>query len=536
MLFRVTLAGTFTNLFSFNGTNGQSPQAELTVGDDGNLYGTTQSGGAANFGTVFKATLAGNLTTLASFSSSQNGLPMTGLLLAGDGNFYGSGTAAIFRMTSSGLVTPVVSLYSLNGFLPESGLTLAPDGSFYGTTFDGGSNNLGTVFRVTPDGTFTSLFSFNGTNGASPQGALTFGTDGNLYGDTTTGGASQFGVVYRISTNGAQTVLASFNGTNGANPQCQLVADSNGNFYGTAPELGANMKGTIFRVTTDGVLTALASFNGTNGAFPEDGLTPGNDGNFYGTASGGGGPQEAGTVIRVTPGGALTVLAAFNNTNGILPLGALALASDGNFYGTTFEAGPNGGFGSGNIFKVTTNGVLTPLHFFDFTDGADPSSKMIEARDGSLYGMTGLGGSAANDPTLEGNGTIYRLTTNGVFTSLVDFQGTNGSKPGGPLVLGNDGNLYGTTSQGGPGGGGTIFRLVLQPLFTGITLTSSGNIVLTGTGLPQTPYRLWAASDLSTPFASWTLLTNGQSATDGSFTFTDNTPAPPTRYYRATTP
>jgi len=313
-----------------------------------------------------------------------------------------------------------------------------------------------------------------------------------------------------------------------------LVAGDDGSFYGTAPQQGANGFGTVFRIATNGVFTTLVSFNNTNGAFPVDGLMLGQDGNFYGTTANGG-SHVAGTVFRMTPAGALTTLFSFNNTNGANPFGGLVEGSDGLFYGATAFGGTNLSFGT--IFKITTNGVLTTLFNFHFTDGEEPSSKMIRAPDGSLYGTTALGGSLLNDPSSSGLGTVFRLTTNDLFTPLLQFQGTNGSNPGASLALGPDGNLYGSTANGGPGGGGTLFRIVLTPLLTGITKGVNGNMVVTGSGPPGSPYRLLSSANVSAPIATWTSLTSGDLGADGTFSFTDNgAAAVNARFYRLSTP
>ena len=417
-----------------------------------------------------------------------------------------------------------------NGVHPQAALTLGPDGNFYGTTRDGGTNNFGTIFKVTPDGVFTSLFAFSGTNGAAPLGGLALGKDGNFYGTTSQGGPVRSGTVFRFSTNGVLTTLASFNGTNGANPQCQLVMDASGSFYGTTPVQGPDGLGTVFRVTTNGVLTTLVSFNDNNGANPEDGLALGNDGNFYGTTANGG-RKDLGTVFKTTPAGVLTTIFSFSDTNGASPLGGLVQGNDGNFYGTTGSGDTNLSFGT--IFKVTTNGVLTTLFNFHFTDGEEPSSKLIFGNDGNLYGTTGFGGSTGGNPAGTGLGTVFRISTNGAFTSLALFQGTNGANPQASLVLGNDGNLYGTTVQGGAGGGGTIFRIVPTAEFTSIALKPGGSVLITGTGPSGTAYRLWASSDVTLPVASWTLLTNSAFAADGTFSYTDNgAVAMSARFYR----
>jgi uncharacterized repeat protein (TIGR03803 family) len=240
-------------------------------------------------------------------------------------------------------------------------------------------------------------------------------------------------------------------------------------------------------------------------------------------------------VFRLTPDGSLTTLVAFSVTNGANPLGGLVQGTDGTLYGSTGTGGADLGFG--NIFKLTTDGVLTDLFNFHFTDGEQPSSRLIFGNDGNLYGTTGFGGSLGNNPFGSGLGTVFRITTNGDFTPLVLFQGTNGSNPQAPLTLGPDGNLYGTTANGGSGGAGTIFRILLAPQFTGIASLTNGNVSLRGTGPSGSPFRLWASTDLSIPVVSWTLLTNSVFADDGTFSYTDTGAAAiPARFYWLSTP
>jgi uncharacterized repeat protein (TIGR03803 family) len=534
-VFRITTNGVYATIASFIGTNGAIAMSQLTVGADGQLYGTTQLGGAANMGTVFKVTTNGVLTTLASFTNSANAQPVSGLLLASDGYFYGCSQGAVYKVTPDGLLTTVVSLMPLDGLNPQGGLTPGPDGNFYGTTRAGGSNNFGTIFRLTSAGTLTRMFAFNLTNGAFPQSTLTLGKDGNFYGTTASGGsANSAGTVFRFSTNGTLTTLASFDSTNtGFSPDCPLLIDTNGNLYGTTPISGPGLRGTVFRVTTNGVLTVLTSFSGPNGATPKDGLVMGDDGNFYGTTVSGGG-NNVGTVFRLTPAGALTTLISFNNTNGANPTGGLVFGKDGFLYGTTGFGGTNLGFGT--IFKLTTNGNLTTLFSFHGTDGEEPSFRLIFGNDGRLYGTASFGGDPANSNSGIGSGSVFAITTNGTFTTLFLFHGTNGSNPAAPLTLGPDGNLYGTTAQGGPGGGGTIFRVVLTPQFAGIAELPDRRLVLTATGPSGTPFRLWTSTDVATPVQSWTVLTNGTFGVGGTYSYTDGPPAAVQGFYRLSVP
>jgi uncharacterized repeat protein (TIGR03803 family) len=259
-------------------------------------------------------------------------------------------------------------------------------------------------------------------------------------------------------------------------------------------------------------------------------LTASIDGDFFGTASDGGN-FGAGTVFRVNSVGGVI---ASSLTTGANPLGGVVPANDGTLYGTT---GFGGDSGFGTIFKAATTGEIIDLFDFHFTDGAQPASKLVFGPDGNLYGTTGVGGSTGGNPQSPGLGTVFRITTNGVFTSLVLFHGTNGSNPSASLVLGPDGNLYGTTADGGAGGGGTIFRIVLALRFTGITRLPGGSVRITGTGLAGSPFRLLASTELTGPRISLTVLTNGVFDPEGNFSFTDTGAATiPARFYRMSTP
>jgi uncharacterized repeat protein (TIGR03803 family) len=209
----------------------------------------------------------------------------------------------------------------------------------------------------------------------------------------------------------------------------------------------------------------LFAFTATNGTSPFAKFCAGPNGNFYGTTTGGGTNGDYGTVIEVTTNGLPILLASFANTNGADPQSGLTAGLDGNFYGTTVGGGTNNGYGT--VFRVTTNGLLTSLTSFANTNGAYPYGGLTLGSDGSFYGTTYLGGSNSL-------GTVFKITTDGVFASLASFDYTNGANPHTGLTLGADGSLYGTTTSGGTNGGyGTIFKVTTNDAL--ISLASFAN-------------------------------------------------------------
>lgn len=373
-----------------------------------------------------------------------------------------------------------MSFDGANGREPWCGLVQADDGNFYGTTSLGGAYGCGTVFKMSPDGQLTTLHSFKlDSNGAVPQAGLTLGRDGCLYG-TTRDAPPYFGTIFRITTNGVVTTLVRFNLNNGAAPwNGALFQGSDGNFYGTTANGGKTNTmpmgyGTAFRVTPDGLLTTLHLFDYPSGDTPYGGLIEGFDGHFYGTTAHGG-RLGGGTVFRLTRDGKHTELVSFHyrGTNGLIPFSAVIQGRDGNFYGTTTQGGASYGHtnsvnqqGFGTIFKMTPDGQLTTLFSFYGTNGAYPYASLVEGPDGAFYGVTMSGGAFTNQlfPNVGGDpgyGTVFRITTNGAFTSLISFARTNGARPLGNLTLGKDGKFYGTTLFGSAHDLGTVFRLSL---------------------------------------------------------------------------
>jgi uncharacterized repeat protein (TIGR03803 family) len=216
LIYKITPAGIFTvvHAFAFGSGDGNQPKGALIQGSDGNLWGTTSSGGANNGGAVFKSSLTGTESLVFSFSAC------------------GTGTT---------------------GCAPAAGLVQGNDGNFYGTAEQGGASNEGVIFKVTPGGTYTLLHSFNITtdNGADPQLPLTLGTDSNFYGvatDCFAGGCNPADL-FRITSKGVFTDVFNFpdlGGNNNSNPFSPLLLSTDGTFYSTTEIGGTSGAGSFF--------------------------------------------------------------------------------------------------------------------------------------------------------------------------------------------------------------------------------------------------------------------------------------------------
>jgi len=397
-----------------------------------------------------------------------------------------------------------------DGATPYGGLITDSSGTtLYGTASSGGSSNYGTVFAVKTDGTgFTNLHSFTGgSGGASPHAGL-IRTNNTLYG-TAAGGSA--GTVFAVNADGGGfTNLHSFaGGSDGVYPTANLILSAN-TLYGTASGGGSSGGGTVFAVNTDGTgFTNLHTFpttqsDGTTGYTNSDGANPsaglilaGNT--LYGTAPRGGAGTD-GTVFAVNTDGtgfinlhSFTPTAAtgtgYTNSDGAGPVGGLILLGN-TLYGTTSGGGTGG---AGAVFAIHTDGTgFTNLHSFaagvsinfgaSFTnsEGAHPQARLILSGD-TLYGTASEGGSS-------GAGTVFAVNTNGTtFTNLYTFTASNGANqhgsntnsdgasPQAGLILSGN-TLYGTASAGGSGGNGTVFGLSFRPQ---LTITPSGtNVIL----------------------------------------------------------
>jgi uncharacterized repeat protein (TIGR03803 family) len=334
--------------------------------------------------------------------------------------------------------------------------------------------------------TETVLYNFTGgSDGSRPQSSLIADGAGNLYGTTALGGTcpgwNQYGcgVVFEISPNGSggwkQTVLHTFAAPpDGAKPLFSpVIFDKSGNLYGTTQWGGASNVGTVFELSPAGAswtATILYSFTGgADGGHPAAGLVMDPAGNLYGTGQTGGANGQ-GTVFKLSPSGAETLLYTFGSQSGdgSYPFAGLVLDETGNLYGTTLSGGANGG---GTVFKLAPTGTETVLYSFGSRsgDGSNPYAGLVFDNNGNLYGATYSGGA-------NGGGTVFKLAPTGTETVLYSFGSRSGdaSNPWSGLVFDEKGNLYGTTHAGGAHGAGAVFE-VNPSAVTTTTLTSSLN-------------------------------------------------------------
>jgi uncharacterized protein (TIGR03437 family) len=439
------------------------------------------------------ATHAQTVSTVASFGTSTD--PPASLMQGTDGNFYGTTAGfepgTIFKMTPTGTLTTLYTFPLPGGNVRTNystaayGLVQGRDGNFYGTTQIGGIgtcfiNNVnlgcGTVFSVTPGGSETTLYQFDGkADGGEPNPNLIQATDGNFYGTTQFGGVGcqpvvlGCGTIFRIAPGVPLTTIYRFGATttgpgpapDGATPFGGLIQASDGNLYGTTqfggtggtagmggcgynPEtlVTAAGCGTIFKTTTGGSLTTLDVLAGRPGAaVPAASLIQGTDGNFYGTTvEGGASFPGMGTFFKITSSGALTVLYNFDaSANGAYnPIGNFVQAGDGNFYGVA----AGGANGLGALYKITPAGVETVVHSFgaSSTDSANPNG-LILGSDGNIYGTaSGTAASAAANP----QGTVFRVTLPGSDSPAVTAVVNGASFVGGGIVPGEMATLFGT--------------------------------------------------------------------------------------------
>jgi uncharacterized repeat protein (TIGR03803 family) len=356
------------------------------------------------------------------------------------------------------------------GKLPYAGVIEDSKGNLYGTTSagggGGGGTGSGTVYEVSSKGKATTLYKFGKHDGdpLGPYAGLMMDSSGNLYGTATGGGANGLGAVFKLAPNGKLTVLHSFaGGSDGSYPDAGLIADSEGNLYGTTTSGGmtcsgtGNGCGTVYKISSSGTESVLYAFQGSpnDGSFPVAGLVMDGEGNLYGTTVSGGnafceGPEGdggCGTVFKLTPGGAESMLYSFQGgDDGAIPFGTLIMDSEDNLYGTAEFGGANGG---GSVFEIAPNGAETTVYSFQeggSGDGIGPLAGLWADEAGDMFGTTVGGGT-------HDKGTVFELPAGGGETVLYSFVGgkNDGALPYAGVIGDGTGDLFGTTYEGGSG-------------------------------------------------------------------------------------
>jgi uncharacterized repeat protein (TIGR03803 family) len=511
--------------------DGEGPASKLVLAVDGNFYGTTLHGGACGAGSIFRMTRAGSLSNLFSFPAATNSsgevnydLRPNDLVQGINGNFYGStqyggsnfngtifeispsGSFAILHTFAAEAVNSSGYATSPDGATPAGALVQGNDGNFYGTTQYGGANDTGTIFRFTPDGAFTSLYSFGAldagaftTNGAVPN-PLLLGSDGVFYGTTQQGGSLDSGVFFSFTTDGVFTQVFSFSdgntAINPATPNSTLVQGADGNFYGTSAFGGSQGGGSIFEITNASGVNVFYSFPLIDGGISAT-LTPGMDGNFYGTIEANVLNGE-GSIFRVTPQGYFGAYSFgplntnSDNAGGANPCAALTADSAGNLFGTCAAGGTNG---SGVIFQIFSPDFIPPYYIitnltpaltalvgstltFSFeAQGLAPLSYQWERNGTNLVDGGEISGSATSSMTISpvlcrDSGSYALMVSNSwtPFTLLASPPSVLTVNPPGVAILSPKANARSTSRQFS----GTATR---APLFAG---ASSNLTLLTG--------------------------------------------------------
>ncbi|HXE51685.1 MAG TPA: choice-of-anchor tandem repeat GloVer-containing protein, partial [Tepidisphaeraceae bacterium] len=449
-------SNTVTTLASFNGVTGAVPTGGVTLDSAGNLWGTTQNGGPSDDGTLFEIAKGSNsIDTLVAFNGSNGMYPQGTLTSDSSGNLYGTteaggaaGYGTVFEIAQgSGTFTTLASADGHSAVFPHGGVIADSSGNLYGSSSGGGVYGDGTVFEIAKgSGAITMLAPL--TNGLQPVGGVLLDAAGDLYGTASSGGDNGGGTVFKL-TRGATslTTLASFSNTSDGSAQGALILDSAGNLYGATDNGGAYGDGTIFELPAGSNRLAargIFHFTAGSGDVPNGNLAVDSAGNLYGGTRFGGASGE-GTLFEI-PAGTNTVATLLSFSGPGEPTG-VTMDAAGNLYGAPTS-------GNGAVFEFDKQSHTFPLWaYFNGTNGSDPSGVVIDSA-GNIYGTTGSGGA-------NGYGTVFEIAAGtSTITTLASFDGTNGENPYNGVTLDPAGNLYGTTSSGGANGYGTIFEIV----------------------------------------------------------------------------
>jgi uncharacterized repeat protein (TIGR03803 family) len=547
-IFKLSKTGAGFSSYAFPGSGLSNPLTRLVQGTDGFLYGTTHGGGSYHQGAIFRiAKDWTGFSVLHEFGSVTNDGQSAAFPLAkGDaGTFYGlagggqSGAGIIFKVDPSTFAYQIIRQFSSSGgdaANPSANLIESVDGRIYGIAEKGGSAGAGAVFRLHSNGTgyeFVHEFIDSSIDGARPK-ALLAGVDGALYGVASAGGSSNSGTVFRVTTNGDVMVLHSFAGppTDGMGPN-GLIQASDGDLYGTTDSGGTSNLGTIFKVTSAGSnYLVLRNLGGSpsDGAQPLSGVIEGADGVLYG-ATQRGVTNDIQKIFRINKDGTdyRLLLELPLPPAEILASPRLLEGSDSWLYGT--HSNGDAPY-SGLIYKLRKDSTgFAVLHRFaaDGSEGWWPKAGIIEGENGLLYGTTSDKGA--------GGGTVFRIAKDGSGFAVIYSFGSvtnDGAGPSGALLQSKDGRLYGTTTDGGEMSLGSVFRLTTTELTKMKLSWSNGLPVLLWNAVNGVQYSVQWKSNLSSNI--WQNLPGDVLATGPDASKSDNPSASGQRFYRVICP
>ncbi len=480
--YKITTGGAFTQLYSFclqtSCSDGELPNAGLVMTRNGNFYGTTtctNNCASGPGGTIFEITSSGTYSLLHTFVGTDGEGPYSNMTLGSDGNLYGTtlyggnlsscggvGCGTVFKITPQGKFTLLyVFQRGSDWYAPFGRLIQRSNGNFYGVTAYGGNYNFtggggGTVFEITPAGKLTTLYSFCSQSGCpdgqGPYGGVVQTSNGTVYGTTAYGGATNtYGTLFKL-VGKKLTTLYNFcslpNCADGNYPYGGLIQASDANLYGTTNG-GGPSAGSVFEfILPSGTLNTLYTFCSQSqcpdGAWPYGGgLLQATDGNFYGTTEQGGEQNQYGTIFSISNGLGPFVQAVTNSGKvgakitilGTSLTGTTAVTFSGtaatftvNSTGTAITATVPGGATTGLVQAITPGGTLSTTVPFkvspqlkSFTPPSGPVGTVVTITGVSLTQTTKVtfGGVAATSFTVNSDTQVTATVPTGAKTGRI---------------------------------------------------------------------------------------------------------------------
>ncbi len=459
----------FLKKFDFDATTtgkGSTPRGRLLMHTNGNIYGTTQLGGANGNGCIFSY-VPGQTTNTKVYNfpvlpgTATGTRPICGLYQASNSLCYGftavggaNGFGTIFSFNTTGNVfVKLHDFATATGRSPLAEFIQAPNGVLYATASGGGANSGGVLFSWTigSPGSYADLHHMSSADGYSPFSRMIVGSNGLLYGTTSAGGPGDAGVIFSFNTTTTNYAPVYYMDSNGfSDTWGGVIEDPNGTLICLAGEGGDGSAGALFRYDLSSfTATALVPFSFSNGSAPRGRLLKASNGLFYGLTSSGGN-NSGGVLFSIDPTtSAFTLLKHLSSATGTVPLGALVEVS-GKLYGLCSSGGTTDG---GTLFEYTisTNTLVVKIDLSLTTAGTIPQNGLFKASNGKLYGSTSAAG-------LNGQGTFFEyMPGTTTITKRKDLSVADGSQPLGDVMEASNGLLYGTTSANGSFSKGTIF-------------------------------------------------------------------------------